>query len=41
MTDLFYVLWYDLTDAQAEELLARASGGEAVFCEALALLVAA
>jgi len=41
MTDLFSIHWYKLSDAQAEELLARASGGEAIFCEALAMLAAA
>jgi len=30
-----------MPDEQAEELLARAAGGEAVFCESLALVMAA
>lgn len=33
--------WNDLTDEEADELLARAAGGEAVFCEPNLLLVAA
>jgi hypothetical protein len=33
--------WNDLTDDETDELLARAAGGEAVFCEDLLLLVAA
>jgi len=36
-----HLFWDDLTDADAEELLARAAAGEAVFCEHLELLMAA
>ena len=41
MNGLFHILWDDLTDEQADELLARAAAGEAVFCEHIALLMAA
>jgi hypothetical protein len=36
-----HLLWDDFTAGQTEELLARATAGEAIFCEHLALLVAA
>jgi hypothetical protein len=41
MTDIPESIWNDLTDELTEELLARASGGEAIFCEGLVLLAAA
>ena len=41
MTGIFHTLWDDLPDDQAEELLARAAAGEAIFCEHIALLMAA
>jgi hypothetical protein len=41
MTGNIHSFWDDLTDDQAEELLARAAAGEAIFCEHLALLMAA
>ncbi|HLP08016.1 MAG TPA: hypothetical protein VK178_07610 [Opitutaceae bacterium] len=41
MTGILHIFWDDLPDDQAEELLARASAGEAVFCEHLAQLMAA
>lgn len=36
-----HLLWDGFTAEQAEELLARAAAGEAIFCEHLALLQAA
>ena len=41
MTGTLHILWDDLPDDLAEELLARAAAGEAVFCEHLAQLMAA
>lgn len=41
MNDQQYLLWDDFTADQTEELLARAAAGEAIFCEHLALLMAA
>ena len=41
MSDAAQSMWDDLPDELVEELLARAAGGEAVFCERLALPVAA
>ena len=41
MTGTLHIFWDDLPDDQAEELLARAAAGEAIFCEHLALLMAA
>ena len=42
MIDLFHILFGEgLTDERADELLARAAGGEAVFCESISLLAAA
>lgn len=41
MNDQQHLLWDDFTTDEAEELLARAGAGEAIFCEHLALLLAA
>jgi hypothetical protein len=41
MTGTLHIFWDDLPDDLAEELLARAAAGEAVFCEHLAQLMAA
>jgi hypothetical protein len=41
MTGTLHTFWDDLPDDLAEELLARAAAGEAVFCEHLAQLMAA
>ena len=41
MTGILHNFWDNLTDDQAEELLVRAAAGEAIFCEHLALLMAA
>lgn len=36
-----HLLWDDFTTDEADELLARAAAGEAVFCEHLSLLLTA
>ncbi|MFT3831192.1 MAG: hypothetical protein QM691_15960 [Opitutaceae bacterium] len=41
MNSLASLLWDHLTEALADELLARVSAGEAVFCEHLEALAAA
>lgn len=41
MNDQPHLFWDDLTADEAEELLARAAAGEAIFCEHLALPMAA
>lgn len=41
MNNQRHLLWDDFTSEQTEELLARAGAGEAIFCEDLALLLAA
>lgn len=41
MTGTMHTIWDDLPIDEAEEFLARASAGEAVFCEHLAQLMAA
>jgi len=41
MNTLTSFFWDHLTDALADELLARVSAGEAVFCEHLEALAAA
>jgi len=41
MMGTLHTFWDDLPDDLAEELLARAAAGEAVFCEHLAQLMAA
>ncbi len=41
MNSLTAFFWDHLTDALADELLARVSAGEAVFCEHLEALAAA
>jgi hypothetical protein len=41
MNTLQHILWDDLPEAEAEALLARAGAGEPVFCEHLAMLLAA
>lgn len=41
MTGIINTFWDTLPPGEAEELLARASAGEAVFCEHLAQLMAA